>query len=263
MFRANRLIAGILGCTVLLLGTAANAEQLLRWKFKAGETLKVELIQKSEIETTIANKPLKMNDEMVMEMAWQVESVDEQGTARLAQSFTRLRRKIEMQRQDPIEYDSAAKTKPAGPAKEIAAGIDPLIGVKFHVTMNSRGEISEVKLSDEAAKALEGAAARSKDAFTKERVTEILRQSAVVLPEQPVEKGTEWSIETTSKTQRGSIKLSNKYTYVGTEERAGKMLEKIGVETTLEFSEPKGKPEIKEQKHSGLLYFDAAAGRFV
>ena len=240
------------------------ADELLRWKLKAGETLLVDLAQKSELETNVANKPVKMKLDMGFGLKWQVESVDEAGTARIAQSFTRLRLKMELPKQDPVEYDSAAEGKPTGPAKDVADAVGPLIGAKFFVSMNSRGEIVDVKLSDEAAKLLESpAAARWKDTFSKEGLTDLLRQSAAVLPEKPIAAGDTWTVPTTSKSPLGPLKLSHKYTYQGAEERGGKMLEKIAVETTFTLDEPKGKPQLKEQKHSGLLFFDAEAGRFV
>lgn len=252
--------------TALLFGaaSAAHGEQLLRWKLKQGETLHVELTQKSELETTVANRPLKMNLDMLMGLTWQVEAVDDQGTARLVQSFTRLRLKMDVPKQDPVEYDSAAQAKPVGLAKDVAEAVGPLIGAKFFVTMNSRGEIVDVKLSEEAARLLESpAAARWKKTFSKDGLAEVLRQSAAVLPEKPVEAGSTWTVPTTSKSPLGPIKMSHKYTYQGTEQRGGKSLEKLSVETKLELEEAKGKPQLKEQTHKGVLYFDAEAGRFV
>jgi hypothetical protein len=260
-------------CRVVMVFTAAlfttaatpsRAEELLRWKLNAGETLHVELAQKSELETNVANKPVKMKLDMGFGLKWQVESVSETGVARIAQSFTRLRLKMELPKQDPVEYDSAAETKPTGPAKDVADAVGPLIGAKFFVSMNDRGEIVDVKLSDEAAKLLETpAAARWKETISKEGLTDLLRQSAAVLPEKPVAKGASWTVPTSSKSPLGPLKLSHKYTYQGAEERGGKMLAKIAVQTTLELEASKGKPQLKEQKHSGLLYFDAEAGRFV
>jgi len=266
MLLAYRSLRCLLCCVAIFFTATASVrgEQLLRWKLKAGETLQVELAQKSEIETTIANKPVKMRLEMGLGLKWVVTETDGQGVAQIEQSFTRLRLKMELPKQDPVEYDSAALTKPTGAAKDVADAVGPLIGAKFQVSMNSRGEITDVKLSEAAAKLLDSpAAARFKETFSKEGLSDLLRQSATVLPEKPVDSGATWSVPATSKSPLGPIKLLHKYTYLGTEERGGRQLEKISAHTTLELEEPKGKPQLKEQKHSGVLYFDAQAGRFV
>jgi hypothetical protein len=248
----------------LCAASSAHGEQLLRWKLKAGQALQVELTQKSELETTVAGKPLKMNVEMLMGLAWQVEAVDEQGIARVAQSFTRLKLKLDAPRQDPIEYDSSAQTKPTGPAKDVADALGPLIGARIFVSLNDRGEIVDVKPSDEAAKLLDSpAAARLKETFSKDGLTDLLKQSAAVLPEKAVEPGATWTVPAASQSPLGPIKLTHKYTYVGSEVRSGRPLEKISVETKLELQEAKGKLKLIEQKQSGLLFFDAQAGRFV
>ncbi len=253
----------------LLASADARAQTLLRWKLQQGQKLRVEVTQKSDLETTVGTKPLKMSIGMTMEMDWTVDAVDEQGTAQLTQSFSRLAMKMDVPGTGAIQYDSAAPAPATGPAKDIAAAVAPLIGAPFVLKMNDRGEILEVKLSDAAAKAFEAAAAdsRLKSVFSKEGISETLRQSSAVLPEKPVNKGESWNVVTQTASPLGLVKQTSTYTYEGPETRDDQPLEKIKVESTLTLDKQQDpsspKVVLKDQQQSGTLHFDPAAGRFV
>jgi hypothetical protein len=262
--------SSLVALAALLLAAAdARAQTLLRWKLQPGEKFRVEFSQKSDLETTVGTKPLKMSIDMTMDMNWSVDAVDQQGVAQLTQSFSRLAMKMDIPGTGAIQFDSAAPAPAAGPAKDIAAAVAPLIGAPFVLKMNDRGEILEVKLSDEATKAFEAAAAdaRLKSVFSKESISETLRQSSAVLPEKPVQMGESWNVVTQTASPLGLVKQASTYTYDGTESRDDRTLEKIKVESTLTLDKQQdpSSPKIvlKEQQQSGTLYFDPAAGRFV
>jgi hypothetical protein len=269
-----RLRPATMALTILLVAAVTHsspvrAEKLLRWKLQADESLQVQFVQESQIETTVNNKPLKMSIEMSMNMYWTVDDVDPQGGVQMTQSITRMQLKMDAASSGVVDYDSASTAKPIGPARDIASAIRPLIGAPFQVNMNNRGEIIDVKLSDEAAKAFESAArdGRVQNIFSKDGLSETLRQSAALLPEQPVNEDDRWIVTNQTRSPLGTLKQTSTYTYQGTEDRDGQPLEKIAVESSLNLvnaSDPAGPTvALKEQQHTGVLYFDAANGRFV
>jgi hypothetical protein len=243
--------------------------KLLRWKFQQGDRFHVMLRQTSVHETRVNNRPLKMTLKMTTELDWIVDSVDEQGRGVITQSFRRMALLMDNDQGESIEFDSASQGQSRGLAKEIAQRISPLIGLKLQVTMNDRGEIVDTSFSKEAEKILE---AESKDGqirklFSKEGLTQMLRQSAAVLPEQPVSPDDTWTVKTASKSPIGDLDQVHNFTYEGEEQKNGHTLQKIVVETSLALAKSKGNSEpsmkLEDQTQTGTLYFDAEAGNFV
>ena len=128
-------------------------EALLRWKFVEGQQLRLQLTQSLASETTVSNKPVKMNVDLTLEMSWLVDALDADGNAIVAQTFRRVTTKLVVPMGGTIEFDSSATKKPVGEAKEIAALIMPLIGKKLTTTITPRGEVREINLPEETEKA--------------------------------------------------------------------------------------------------------------
>ena len=171
-----------------------QAQRLLRWKLQPGETMQVQLSQDMNTETSIGSTPLKSSVHMLMMMNWQILEVNSEGTAEIAQSIERIRMNVQSPGAAPLTYDSAATEEPTGLAQAVASGIRPFLGVKFIQSMTSRGEIISVRLSDEAAAALDEAPSGNqiKQMFSSEGLKSLVSQAAAVLPEGPVSQGDQW-----------------------------------------------------------------------
>lgn len=270
IFSAHRLGLALLTLSVLSLSSSqATAQKLLRWKLQPGETIEVRLAQVMNTEAAIQDAVLKSTVEMLMSMKWEVIGIDAQGTAEMTQSIERMKMNMVTPGMDKLTYDSESKEAPAGPARSIAAGIEPLLGVKFIQKMNNRGEIVDVRLSPEAAEALDRvpSGAQLKEMFSEDGLKSLVSQAAAVLPEAPVRPGDTWQGLSETKSSAGDLKMDMKYTYYGTEPRRGRPLEKIGVQLRLSFPEetnPLGlRVRVTDQDNSGLLFFDANSGQFV
>ncbi|MAD79565.1 MAG: hypothetical protein CMJ50_01810 [Planctomycetaceae bacterium] len=241
------------------------AQEALRWKFSAGQTLRVSFRQTASTETAGAGARTTIAIVMGMEMTWRVEDVVADGTATMTQSFDRLTMSMKTGDIASVDYDSAAEPITT-PAKEIAAAVGPLIGPKFHLTMNSRGEILDVKLP---AAAQEAVAANTREGlksfFSAEGISRVLRQSVVVFPEQPLVAGAEWKSTSDVASPLGTLKQISVYTYVGGSDRDGRMLEQIKVDSTLQIDPDaaRAKTTIKSQSQTGELWFDRDLGRLV
>jgi hypothetical protein len=220
-------------------------------------------------EASIQGAVFSSTVDLAMTMKWQVTGVDQEGTAEMSQAIERMKMTMETPGLESVTYDSASKDIPTGPAKSVAEGIGPLLGVKFIQRMNDRGEIIDVRLSEEASQALDEvpSGAELKEMFSKEGLKSLVNQAAAVLPQQPVRPGDTWQGKSQVASPAGELTMDIKYTYLGTEVRQARPQEKIGVNLALSFPEgtnPLGlSVNIKDQNSSGVLYFDATEGRFV
>lgn len=112
-----------------------------------------------------------------------------------------------------------------------------------------------------------------KDQFQTENLKRAAKQAAERLPMGLVQKGSTWErSETTNLGAGQQLTLTAKYTYVGTEDRDGKPVEKItyvieDVKFALDPNSPlplklKGS-DLKPEKSGGEIWFDARGGEIV
>lgn len=250
-------------------GSPVMGQKLLRWNLQRNETIQVLLSQKMMTAASIQGTELRSTVDMLMAMKWHVLAVDAHGTAQMSQSIDRMKMTMESPGFETVAYDSATATHATGPTQSIAASIEPLLGVKFIQTMNDRGEIVDLRLSKEAAEALDKvpSGAQLKEMFSQEGLKSLVTQAAAVLPEKPIRPGDTWRGQSETKSPAGNLKMNMRYRYFGTELRQGRPVEKIGVALQLSFvdgANPLGlSVQIKDQDNSGTLYFDSVLGQFV
>jgi hypothetical protein len=254
---------------VVALASPVQAERLLRWKLKPGEAIDVRLVQDMDMTSTVLGKKLGSSADMSMVMRWNVENVGAEGVSQLRQSIQRLRMSMQTPGSDPVVYDSANASVADGMAKQLAENMAPLIGVEFIQSMSSRGEIIDVRLSDEAAAKLakSPASAQLQQVFSKEGIKSLMHQAATVLPEKSVKPGDQWTGQTRTDSPVGTLIMNNTYTYRGTVDKDGRTLDRIDVDVNVTFAKGDNRlgvdVQIKQQQNKGVMYFDVAQGRFV
>jgi len=274
---------GVRAALVLIVGlflmapAAASAQKVLRWKLAKGEKYKVAVAQDLSMNMTMFGKPIKMTTDMDIEIRWTVNDVNDKGVASINQKIERVVMAMDAPNVGKIKYDSASEDEPEGMAKQIAKGIRPLVGIEFVQQMNALGEVLSVKLTDKAAAALKesGAGDPLKQMLEEGGLNQMAGHAGTVVPEKAVAVGDTWTKSTELTLPQGKFKAEAVYTYEGTEQREGKTLDKIGVamkmkigeDGTLKIKAGPGGGEttltVKDQKHTGAMYFDSAAGRFV
>lgn len=253
----------LLGCVALCLVTVPNlrAQTLLRWKLAAGERLAVAVAQDTNSEVSYSGKTTKTQIKLAMELTWRVIAVENE-RIRLEQSIGRLSVSFDAPPAGRVQFDSADQAKLTGPAKEIAASLQPLLAAKVEITMNDRGEILEAKeINDAAASAGPSAAAAL---VSQEAIQQLLKQPLVVLPAKPVTIGDNWNTTNELKSALGPAQQTTTFRYTGPAEVEGKTVEVIEVTTTLKLTPATtAKITLKEHTQKGTVRFDAAAGRVV
>jgi hypothetical protein len=103
--------------------------------------------------------------------------------------------------------------------------------------------------------------------FSKEGLAQLMKQSAATFPQEPVEKGDQWSdqVEVSNETV-GTRIITTNYVYEGEEQVGDKNLDKLSMSITIEFApDENGQTPvtISEQKADGSVFFDAESGQVV
>jgi hypothetical protein len=217
----------------------------------------------------VLGKPINSSADMAMVMRWVVERVDPNGDSHMRQAIRRLKMELQTPGSEPISYDSGSPDVPQGMAAKLAKSIQPMVGIEFLQTMSARGEIIDVRLSDEARQQLAQLpdGAQLEQLFSKEGIQSLLHQAATVLPAEPLKPGDRWTGTSRSQSPVGSLVLNNEYTYRGAVQVEGRTLDRIDVNMLVSVDTSQNNVlgvdiQITDQTNRGVMYFDAQAGRF-
>ena len=248
---------------------AGTAEETLRFKFKAGETIHYIMRQESvqKLGSSMAGIPMTMTVMQIMDMTLVVKAVEDDGRAAVTQTFDRIQMKIQSPQGLTLEYDSAAEKEPEGLASLVAPMLGSMVKKPINAKVTPRGLLTDIEFPqgfmEGVAKALQGSPVS--DILSEDNLKHILQ--TVVLPEEPVVIGKKWTqVTDITNAILGKVKLEVEYEYAGPETRGGKRLEKI-LSTTKMSQTPGEKQalnlEFKGQEAKSTLYFDNQEGRVV
>ena len=271
---ACRRILGLLTvvCAVVLgAGVASQtvAAERLRWQLKPADRLQLEWSQRSETESMVGDKPLRLVVDSQLDLAWSVTSVGADGTATITQSIRRLKVRVDLPPADPLEFDSEAEGKPTGDEKALADSLRPLIGPAWTLELGSRGDLRQVTATPEltAAFAQAGVNGRLKQWFSTTANGGFLKSLFVELPQEVVEPGASWESTNETKSSQGPATVRMNYKLRGQETRDDRPLQVIDVVGQLKLGEPAAaagaRRTLKSQKIDGELAFDNQVGRLV
>lgn len=245
-----------------------HADEPLRWKLAAGETLRYEFSQSTQTETTGPGKPMRVAMDSMMRVSWRVEAIDDRTIADISQTIDQFRITLQTDKLDPITFDSASKSPVAGPARDIADGVQPLIGCSCQLRMTDRGQIVSVEPSDPLREALRPTDSRTAPGMlTPEGMSRLLSQAAVLLPEKPVAVGEMWETTEETPSPAGRIRQQNRFMYAGRMEYDGLMRDKLTVESHFQLipgtESSAGSTKLTSGRQTGTMWFDSAGGRFI
>ncbi len=264
-------VLGMAILTLVWLGIVrpADADKLLRWKLRPGQSLQLVFQQETDMTTSLGGVDMRSTANMGMSIQWDVADVSTDGTARISQSIRRLTMKMNVPGNQQVEFDSASPEQAEGLGQHLAATINPLVGVCFVQQMTNRGEITDVDLSEESQRSLQKSPAgeQLQKLFSHDGLQALLGQAATVLPHHPVKPGDHWTGTSDLNSPAGKLVMDATYTYVGTEEHDGRPLERIDVQIVVDFGNGADAlgldVEVSQQKNQGTIYFDEQLGQFV
>ncbi|QEH32358.1 hypothetical protein OJF2_08280 [Aquisphaera giovannonii] len=268
--RAGRWFAALALAAIAAAGAspAAPAAGPLRYRFKAGETLRYTLVQDQKQETRITGGEMTNSALQTVDMHWTVRGVDAAGVADMSQTIDRIRWKLTTPG-DSVSIDSA---DPNVPDSQGAAQFMPLIralaGAEFTFKMDPRGEMSDIQVPRKLLESIQevnpGAAAGGM--FSEEGLKNLIAQSRLAFPQGPIDKGATWDNQSrVSQANVGTSIMDKHYTFQGPSASDPRI-----VTFTLKSDfkvEPAagavGAIKIDSYEGKGDYSFDAEAGRIV
>jgi hypothetical protein len=242
-----------------------HAEEPLRWKFKVGEQLDYKMTQKMDMDMD-AGQAGKLHTSMnqTMDMQWDVKGVNDKGEAVVEQSIKRIQMKMEAPGGQGFEYDSSSEGPAVGMAAMIAPMFEAMTAGAFEVTMTPRGEVKDVRIPPEMAKAItQGPGGAGGEEAAVEQFKTMVTQGAFVLPENPPTPGQEWTTKVDVKNPAGGNQtVETTYKYEGSRDVDGTTYAVIRPSMKMDLAgNAMMKMTVKEQKTSGEVLFNEAAGR--
>ncbi|MGD9633774.1 MAG: DUF6263 family protein [Pirellulales bacterium] len=252
--------------SLVILSCAATAvraaDEPIRWKFTAGEVLDFSMDQ--DMNMNIQAGPaaqMTTTAEQTMNMSWNIKSVDDAGNAEIEQRFKRIQLKMTVPGGQGLVYDTDSTEPAVGMAAMIAPTMEAMTAGSFTFKMTPRGEISDVKFSEELQKAIKGGPGG--EAAGAEQFKSMVSQVAFVLPENAPKPGETWKTTVTVNNPAGGNQtVDTTYTFDGTREADGTTFAVIKPSMNMQLAKnPMMEMKMKEQKTDGEVLFDLKAGR--
>ena len=239
-----------------LAGPALAADAVkLEMKFKEGDKFFVETVSNTKQVMEFMGTKNESDSDSTQVTSFTVKKSDKDGVV--------IEQKIE-----------SIKNKNSGGLPGADKIMDALKGATFKLTLNSKGEVTKIEGYDEFVKKLsadnELAGKMLKSFMSEDTIKATAAENFAFLPPKPVAKGDTWKrSQAIPLGPLGNLKGETNYTYKG----PGKDGEEISFDQTLEYAPPKvsddslpfkiTKGEMKADKASGSLTFDASKGRLV
>lgn len=247
---------------------------MLRYQFREGDELKYVVERKAETRMTAGVLDRSDVTTATYDVTWRVVGVHSDGNARLTLTVERLR--YVEQGELPaskLEFDSRKHRYPVGVpsvARVLSAVLKAQVGAEFRCTLSPRGEVRDFKVPKKLADAIKATPGLGA-AYSAETFQQLLAcPGGVVLPGDPVSRGSGWKERTGRALAGGTARLNveTRATYPGEVERGGKALAAISLEPAVTAVErfPAGglaPYTVKEQEGKGSILFDNDRGRLV
>ena len=255
----------VLGCAWLT--CSAAAEEPLRWKFVAGQKLVYQLDQSMDMNIQAgAQGQITTSTKNLLEIGWNVQEVNEQGEAKIVQSIDRVKITMSGPPGQSFEYDSKSEEAPTGMAAMLAPTFEAMTTGQMEFTINPRGEVGEVTVSEDLLAALNKAqgGGAADNAAAADGLKTLPSQLALTLPAGDPTPGLKWKFQLELQNPlMGKQLVETTYNYAGTKDFEGKTYAMI--ELTQKMGDVAGsetiKVNVKEQKSDGQILFNQEAGR--
>jgi hypothetical protein len=143
----------------------------------------------------------------------------------------------------------------------VAPTMEAMTAGQFTFTLSPRGEVTDVKVSEELLAAIKNGPGGESGAV--EQFKSMVSQVAFTLPEKPPTTGETWTTEIAVKNPTGSDQtVETTYTYDGTRDTDGTTYAVIKPSLKMQLAKnPMMEMKMKEQKTDGEVLFDLKAGK--
>ena len=152
----------LLGVALLLCGAMeSNAQPItqkpITWKLATGETLRYEIVQSTDLVVNAGEAgAFTTHAEQRLSVAWRIESVADDGSAKILQQIERLRITIAMPDGLQMEYDSLSEDPPTGVASMLSTLYSALLEAEIPLSLATNGQLLSFAPSEKTLKRLAG-----------------------------------------------------------------------------------------------------------
>lgn len=246
----------------LLMVPASQAQDQLRWKFQSNDTVKYQVVQNMQSTTAFGDEELKSTFIQAIDMTWQVLAVGANGDVQLNQIFDRVRLKMEGGPAGTIEFDTASGEAAESPVvRELAMVFGNIVNQKFQVQMGQDGQIEQVVIPPKLLEAVKASTAGQQGALNEKVLNDMMKQSAVILPTQPVSPGSEWTSEQTVQMPFGEMTITSQMTYVQKDPTGNAIIDFVPTVRITPREGTAAKMTLESSTGRGRIVFDVDQGR--
>ncbi|HQX51828.1 MAG TPA: DUF6263 family protein [Planctomycetaceae bacterium] len=260
LFRCLTLLTTI---TLFAGGSSLTAQEQLAWRFTPGESLKYVVNQKMDMTMDLAGNKQTVAMTQVMDMHWKISEVDARnGDVKMSQTVERLKMNSEGPPFGTVAFDSASETAPDTPlGKSLAEVFKVMIGKEFDVQMKSTGKIESVQVPASLIEGLKKAGSAG-NAMDESTLKQMMTQSAITLPEKPIQPGEKWESVQQIEMPFGTMVVKSQLSFEGIDSSSGYAL--IAMKPTITVTPKEGAAinlTLNNAEGQGMVRFDIAKGR--
>jgi hypothetical protein len=232
---------------ILLVVVIARAEDAtkydLKYKFKAGEVLRNEVVHKATVETTIQGTSQTAETRTASVKLWKINDVKADGSITFTHMVENIDAWQKMQGRQELRYNSLTDKTPPEGYKDIAKSIGVPLTV---ITMDSRGKIlkREEKLNQPNTNPT---------------------QITIPLPAEPVAIDHEWSIPYTISlnSNRGVKQVDLRQVFTLKNVSTGVATIEVDTQILTPVNDPALEAQLIQRMTTGTVKFDIDAGRII
>ncbi len=259
-----RCFSAFAAMLMLLAGPSmSSAQEQLAWKFSAGESLKYVVKQNMKMTINVADKTQQIAMNQTMDMQWKIENVDPaSGDVNMGQTVERVQMYSQGGLIGALKFDSSSTEVPDTPSgKALADVFKKLIGQEFGVHMLSTGKIDQVTVPESLLAALKKSGSTG-NSLDEETLKQLMKQSAILLPETPIKTGHMWDSTQLIEMPFGTMTVTSKLTFQGIDASTG--MARISMAPSISLTPKQGTEidlKLLKTEGRGSLLFDVARGR--
>lgn len=247
---------------VFSVATTGFAQDQLVWKFRPNEKLNYQVTQQMETVANFGGNETRQTLGQAMNMSWNVLSAAANGDAVINQVVERIRMEMESGPGAKISYDSDNKEQSDNPTvNAMGAVFQKIVGQDFKITMNPNGKVQNVDIPKALIDAIQNSAAGASQALDEKTLKEMMKQSAVTLPDNPVKTGDTWNSKQSVPLPFGQMNINSTMTFVKLDENGDAIIDVVPQISVVPSQTAAVKVTLNSSSGRGRVTFDVENGR--